>query len=96
MRIDKDCYLKIYLRIIRTLTVLLPFLLWFVRCIPVWIFFFVIELFFVPTLFVDELEEYRWKIAKTAVVHALIALGLCLLFALILLGLIELGIYKTV
>ena len=96
MCIDKDNYFKIYLRIIRTLTVLLPFLLWFVRCIPVWIFFFVIELFFVPTLFVDELEEYRWKIAKTAVVHALIALGLCLLFALIMLGLMELGIYKTV
>ena len=96
MCIDKDNYFKIYCRIIRVLTVLIPFLLWFVRYIPVWIFFFVIELFFVPTLFVDELKEFRWKIAKTAIVHALIALGLCLLFALILLGLIELGIYKTV
>ncbi len=95
MYIDKDNYFKIYLRILRTLTVLIPFLLWFVRCIPVWLFFFVIECFFVPTLFVDELEDYRWKIAKTALVHALIALCLCLLFALILVGLIELGIYKT-
>lgn len=90
MRIDKDCYLKIYLRIIRTLVVLFPFLLFLIECVAVWIFFFVVEIFFVPTLFVDELEECRWEIAKKAVVHIFIIIGLCLLFALILVVLIKL------
>lgn len=92
MRIDKDCYLKIYLRIIRTLAVLFPFLLFLIECVAVWIFFFVVEIFFVPTLFVDELEECRWEIAKTAFVHIFIIIGLCLLFALILVVLIKLKI----
>jgi len=94
MRIDKDRYFKIYLRIIRTFAVLFPFLLFLIEYVAVWIFFFVIEIFFVPTLFVDELEECRWEIAKKAVVHIFIAFGLYLLFALILVGMIELGIVK--
>ena len=95
MRIDKDNYFKIYLKIIRICAVLFPFLSWFImEYVAVWIFFFVIELFFVPTLFVDELEEFRWEIAKKAVLHIFIAFGLYLLFALILVGMIELGIVK--
>ena len=95
MRIDKDRYFKIYLRIIRIFAVLFPFLLFLIEYVAVWIFFFVIEIFFAPTLFVDELEECRWEIAKKAVVHIFIAFGLYLLFALILVGMIELGIVKT-
>ncbi|MBP5591615.1 hypothetical protein J6Y50_07170 [bacterium] len=94
MRIDKDRYFKIYLRTIRILAVLFPILLLFIEYIAVWIFFFVIELFFVPTMFVDELEECRWKIAKKAVAHIFIAFGLYLLSVLILEVLIELGIVK--
>lgn len=94
MRIDKDRYFKIYLRTIRILAVLFPILLLFIEYIAVWIFFFVIELFFVPTMFVDELEECRWKIAKKAVAHIFIAFGLYLFSVLILEVLIELGIVK--
>ena len=73
------------------MAVLFPFLLFLIECVAVWIFFFVVEIFFVPTLFVDELEECRWEIAKKAVVHIFIAFGLYLLFAFVLVGMIKLG-----